>query len=574
MPEPTSRHSSLVSTALVTGLLLSVVLLAWLGLRVSREWQASAALLVQRRAEEAVSLFVMAVTRDMRAVQTEVLSNSAWQRSRSTPQDVTMVVASAFARYPYPEFFLAIDAEAPARLVFMRENRLPAWAERRDVAARFPVRVVAAPPSLEPMLRRIDGDAATGRAWSVFQMPLDGRAYQVVARLEYADPTAQHFTAAYGFAVDLDWARTRYFPELTAQMQRLSGVDTGLDLAIVDDRGAAVAATQPLPFDGHVSERPFPVLFMDPREVVLTPPGSLPDVRWKVLASAAADTALSGAIAGARWTSLLAATAAVMLVVGLALSVRALRASSRLAEMRAEFMTAITHDLKTPIASIRALAQNLATGRVSNGAHQREYGQLIDSEARRLARLVDNVLAHARITDLAEAYAFEDVDAGTLLHDAASRLGQAAEQAKVTLCVDVPADLPLVRADPRAMALVIDNLLDNAIRYSGHARTIRLSATRTGRVVTLTVTDDGAGIPSDDLPQVLRRGVRRHDAPPGGSGLGLAIVQRIVAGHSGRFTLDSVEGAGTTASVDVPATTAHSSAATAASVPRGTGGAL
>lgn len=555
MPEPPSRQSSLVQTALFVGLLLSVVSLAWLGLRVSREWQRSAALLVERRAEEAVSLFVMAVSRDMRAVQSDVLSSSAWLRTGAATQDVTMLVASAFARYPYPEFFLAVDStgDAPARLVFLRENRLPPWEPPGAAAARFPVRVTQAPAALTPLLRRLEADGAAGRAWSVFETALDGRPFQVVVRLQYSDMLARQVTAAYGFAVDLSWVRTHYFPDLTTQMQRMTGADTGLDLAIVDEHGGAVAATRGLPFGGQVSQRTLPLLFMDPRAVVLSPPSGLPDVQWKLLASASADTALASAITGAWWTSLVAAAAAVMLVVGLSLSVRALRASSRLAMMRADFMTSVTHELKTPIASIRALAQNLSTGRIPGDERQREYGQIIDGEARRLSRLVDNVLAHARMSDVAEAYAFEPMSVDALFADAAERMSLQLRQAGLTLQVRPAPDLPRVLADAGAMALVIDNLLDNAIRYSGKAREIRLSADADPQGVRLVVADDGIGIAADDVPRIIQKGVRGQNAPAGGTGLGLAIVTRIVEDHGGRLTISSALGTGTAVTIVLPA---------------------
>lgn len=556
MPTPSSRHSSVVQTALFAGLLLSVVLLAWLGLRVSREWQQSATLLVERRAEEAVSLFSMAVSRDMRAVQSDVLAALAWQQSgAATPRDVTMLVASAFARYPYPEFFFAVDDRRAGSpwTVFLRENRLPAWEEQGAAAARFPVRVVPAPAALAPVRQRLDADAAAGRSWSVFQTDLDGRPHQVIARLQYADALARERVSAYGFAVDLAWVRAHYFPDLTAQMQRMAGADTGLDLAIVDDTGAAIASTRALPFGGEVSERPLPLLFMDARMILLTPPSGLPDVRWKLLASASADTALVSAIAGARWTSVVAAAAAVMLALGLALSARALRASARLAVMRAEFMTSITHELKTPIASIRALAQNLATGRVAAGTQQREYGQIIDGEARRLSRLVDNVLAHARMSDVAEVYTFEPVRVEELFAEAAERMSHQLRQAGIALERQTAGDLPPLLADAGAMALVIDNLLDNAIRYSGKARAIRLRAEPAPCGVRLVVADDGIGISAEEIPRIVQKGVRGKNAPDGGSGLGLAIVTRIVDDHGGRVTITSTVGVGTTVSIDLPA---------------------
>jgi signal transduction histidine kinase len=121
-----------------------------------------------------------------------------------------------------------------------------------------------------------------------------------------------------------------------------------------------------------------------------------------------------------------------------------------------------------------------------------------------------------------------------------------------TVEVDIPVDLPLVRADRTAMMLTLDNVVDNAIRYSPKAQFIRVSARREGQEVVLEVQDRGVGIPPAELSIVRRKFMRGTLARADGSGLGLAIVSRIVADHKGRFVLDSEPGAGTTAQVYLP----------------------
>jgi signal transduction histidine kinase len=117
---------------------------------------------------------------------------------------------------------------------------------------------------------------------------------------------------------------------------------------------------------------------------------------------------------------------------------------------------------------------------------------------------------------------------------------------------DMPLDLPLARADRTAMMLALDNLIDNAIRYSAHDRFIRISARRDGRNVLIEVQDRGIGIPAEELPNVRRKFVRGRLARTDGSGLGLAIVSRIVADHKGTFVLESAVGSGTTARIYIP----------------------
>ena len=119
--------------------------------------------------------------------------------------------------------------------------------------------------------------------------------------------------------------------------------------------------------------------------------------------------------------------------------------------------------------------------------------------------------------------------------------------------VEMPADLPAVRADRTAMTLLLENLIDNAIRYSPVTRSLRIAARENGDgIVVLEVTDQGRGIPRDEIGQVTRKFVRGRHAGSGGSGLGLAIVKRIVADHGGRLAIHSVVDAGTTISVSLP----------------------
>ena len=347
------HRSPVLQMTFVTGICLSVALLALLGFRANREWQRSSTQLVERRADEAASLFATALSRDMRAVQTDVLAARGWDNFHvQQAHDVTTLVASAFARYPYPDSFFAMDAASGngETVFFLRADRPAAWSSVSPNAARYPVRVETAPLVAETIEARLAADLAAGRAWSVFDVRLSGRVYQVVARLDYTDRLNQQLKAAYGFTVDLQWLREHYYSELSRQVQRISGGHEGLVLAIVDDADQTVAVSSSAPLTGYISRRTFPQLFIDPRVVAMNPPSALPSRNWTVLASASTDPTLATAIAGARWNVLFASGAAVILAVGLLLSARAIRAWGSIAEMRAEFMASVTHELKTPIA--------------------------------------------------------------------------------------------------------------------------------------------------------------------------------------------------------------------------------
>jgi signal transduction histidine kinase len=173
-------------------------------------------------------------------------------------------------------------------------------------------------------------------------------------------------------------------------------------------------------------------------------------------------------------------------------------------------------------------------------------------EAKRLTRLVDNLLAYARVTDVTEVYSFEPIAVSELMDDVCQNFRHVIAEREFTIDVDMPADLPLVRADRTAMMLALDNLVDNAIRYSTDRRHVRVSARRKGPNVVIEIQDRGVGIARDELSNVRRKFVRGRLAKADGSGLGLAIVSRIIADHKGTFELESELGSGTSAKVSLP----------------------
>jgi signal transduction histidine kinase len=297
----------------------------------------------------------------------------------------------------------------------------------------------------------------------------------------------------------------------------------------------------------------FPLTFYDPvltatHRVETESPGS-----WTVLVSAAPEASLTVAEYSADVTLGLAALAAFVLALGLGVTVRAMRLSADLAEMRAEFMSSVTHELKTPIASIQAMGETLSRGRLRDPRAQQDYGAVVTQEARRLGRLVNNVLAYARITDVADVYSFEPLDVDEVLEACLARFKRQLQEPRSGLTIDIPADTPSILADRGAMELLFDNLIDNAMRHSGTDRQLRVRVRAQGTQVAIEISDRGVGIGADDLARVTQKFVRGRNAAPGGSGLGLAIVSRIVADHHGTFTLESALGRGTTARVVLPA---------------------
>jgi signal transduction histidine kinase len=543
---------------LAAGVCLSVALVSWFGYRAIRNAQHSSTLLLARRTSDAADLLVMALSRDMRGVEDSVLLSSRWNDAMlDPPYDIGTVVASAFARYPYPESFFGWRGPLTSgTLVFFdRADRPPAWSEPGAAAGggRFPVTVRKYPSIGNQIVDRIFQDRIKGGEFSAFEIELHGVPYQFVTRLLYRDAFHEQLQAGLGFTVNMAWARRSYFPELAKQVGRIGGAREGLSLSIVDASGATVTDRIAASSGGPVSRRPFPLLFFDPDLVALDQPADLPHREWAVdVRPASNDPGFGATGAEAVRTLVVAATAAGVLALGLALSSRAVRASARLAEMRSEFVSTVTHELKTPLATIRAVGDSVASGRVTSGDTLRDYAQLVVQESKRLARLFDNLLAYSRITDVTEAYHFEPLEVGSLVDEALRGFSAQLSSNAFQVDVDIPPDIALVRADRTAMGLLLDNLIDNAVRYSDASHWLAIQAAQTNGVVKVAISDRGMGIPSDELRHVVRKFFRGRRAGSGGSGLGLAIASRIVEDHGGRLDIDSAVGTGTTVHLTLP----------------------
>src|SRR5262249_37080100 len=169
------------------------------------------------------------------------------------------------------------------------------------------------------------------------------------------------------------------------------------------------------------------------------------------------------------------------------LTARAARSAAKLASMKSDFVSAVTHELKTPLASIRLVSETLARGRFRSPEKVPEYASLLLTEVSRLTRTVDNLLTVSRVQDIEHFYTFESLDPGTLLEDALNGFQSHLKEEGFDVIVDIPAPLPCVYADRTAILQVLENVLDNAIRYSNGTRHLTISASASRTHVTLKI---------------------------------------------------------------------------------------
>lgn len=549
-----TRWSGAISTWLGVLIGCGIAALAGFGYRAAQEWQRSSALLVERRADEIATTLATALTRDMRAVQTSILDAREWDTTLDTSRyDVIDLVAGAFARYPYPEEFFAWQSEVQSGVFFARSERLPNWLSSPQVVRPYPVEALTNPTIGNRLRERIDRDVRLRRSHSIFEIEIDGHRYQVIARPRYSND--RDANGGFAVLVNLDWTEANYFAAITSQVARIAGAGEGMISTILDERGRALPGMPSIGTEPPVQQRPFPVAFFDPMLTALNPPADLPVGRWTIHVSAAADPTLALAARGARRTLLVIAAAALALALGLFVTTRAARAVANVSEMRSDFVSTVTHELKTPVQVIRSIGETLARGRVENGDRLQEYAQLLVQEGHRLSRLIENLLAYSRVTDVAQLYSFEAQPPVAIVTEAVRGFQRLLKDGGFSLKVDVPSDLPLINADKTSLVLALDNLIDNAMRYSGASRELEITARTLDAMVEIAVCDRGLGIDANELERVKGRFTRGRSAAGPGSGLGLAIVSRIINDHGGSLRIASVKDGGTTATLSLPLAT-------------------
>jgi two-component system phosphate regulon sensor histidine kinase PhoR len=249
--------------------------------------------------------------------------------------------------------------------------------------------------------------------------------------------------------------------------------------------------------------------------------------------------------------------AALIAVAGVVIVVRASVQARRLAELKSDFVANVTHELKTPLASVRMFGELLLTGRAPSDDKRREYLQIIVGESERLTSLIDNVLDFARVERGKDVYELAEADLAAVAARAVDTLRSRAERAGVALRLDT--EPVRVTVDARAVELAVINLIDNALKYATGTPSVEIvvrrspSARRPTAIVR--VVDDGPGIPGEEQERIFDRFVRgrgAHTTQVRGSGIGLALVKRIAESHAGSVRVESpVRGEGRGAAFEI-----------------------
>jgi len=224
----------------------------------------------------------------------------------------------------------------------------------------------------------------------------------------------------------------------------------------------------------------------------------------------------------------------------------------RIEAIRRDFVVNASHELKTPAASIRAAAEMLLHALREDPASAARFARTLEQEAERLARIVADLLDLSRLDAGGELEGSVRLD--SLVAEEGRRFAGRAEAAQLTMDVRTE-PVPPVQGSERDLALMVGNLIDNAIRYTPVGGAVDVSVGSSDGEVRVRVADSGIGIPQRDLTRVLERFYRvdrGRSRRSGGTGLGLSIVRHVVENHRGSVTVQSEVGRGTTVDVVLP----------------------
>jgi signal transduction histidine kinase len=244
-----------------------------------------------------------------------------------------------------------------------------------------------------------------------------------------------------------------------------------------------------------------------------------------------------------------------ILIFGLILTNRTVSHELELSKMKSDFVSTVSHEFKSPLSSIRQLAEMLQSGRVPSEDRRRQYYDVLVEQSERLSLLIDNILDFAKIEEGRKKFNFEIVDIGPLLLEIVSTIQDSIRHKDFVIKVEIEENLQSIMVDRAAITQAITNLIDNAIKYSGEAKNILVRAFVENQYLIITVKDFGIGIRKEEIDKVFERFYRGGDAltrTVKGSGLGLTLVKQIVEVHNGNVNVESKPGDGSIFSIRLP----------------------
>lgn len=480
-------------------------------------------------------------------------------QARTEPLDLPFmepVLSDALIESPFVESFFVWSERGPNSnrwLVFDRNSR-------QAGAASLEQRFREDKATGSQLLERLHGLVDTRRAIVAFTETINGRPHYVQAQLRFEGPARDRMTSVIGFAVDAEKLRAQYIPSVLrdwmTSIQQPSGFPH-LETVVLDEGGAEIFASHPdhtrnmIPVD----ERSFAIIFFDKELLEFAAPYEQRREIWGLRTSYGPQPIPEIVSASTRPQQALMIVLAIAMALGVFLVAGAAAREVRVAELKSNFVASVSHDLKTPLALIQLFAETLELGRVRTPDRAQEYYGIINGEAKKLTRLIENILDFSRMEAGLRPYRMEPADLRESVTKVLSRMETQFTQGNFAVTTQIEPHLPRILADEGAAEQAIENLLANAMKYSGDSKSIEVSARRAGGHIVVSVTDHGIGISRREQGRIFRkfyRVQRELGGGPQGTGLGLAIVDHTMRGHGGFVKVESEPDRGSTFSLHFP----------------------
>jgi signal transduction histidine kinase len=252
------------------------------------------------------------------------------------------------------------------------------------------------------------------------------------------------------------------------------------------------------------------------------------------------------------WTIL---TIIIILIFGVFLIMKTIVHEMDVLKLKSELVSSVSHEFKTPITSIKALTERLLDEKVKDPARMKEYYSVILGDADNLSRLVSNFLDSAKIEEGKKQYDFEETNIKQWMTRIITILRNKSPQKGIEFNSRFSADIPHIAMDKNAMEQVINNLMDNAIKFSSGKIVVEIFVEKDENSLFIKVRDNGIGIHKEDLNKIFDKFYRGRNAPmhtSTGTGLGLTLVRQIIEAHSGEISVESKVGSGSTFTIILP----------------------
>ena len=479
-------------------------------------------------------------------------------QARVEPLDLPFidpVMRDALRESPYVTSFFVWTERGPDSNKWLAYDQQSLAQPAGDINGRFREDNVFG-AKLLPRLRQL---VKARMAIVAFTEQVNGRTYYVQAQLRFESFARERMTSVVGLVVDAERLRSEFIPALLRD--QLSNVPQpvgfpSLEAAVLAEDGSRIFESDPSRHDDTpVDERNFSIIFFDKELAAFAVPYELQREIWGLRTGYGPQSIPEIVSASTRPQMALMVVLAVAMSLGVFLVAGAAAREVRVAEIKSNFVASVSHDLKTPLALIQLFAETLELGRVRTPERAQEYYRIINGEAKKLTRLIENILDFSRMEAGLRPYRMEPANLSEVVTRVLARMETQFAQGHFVVQTDMAPALPRVLADEGATEQAIENLLANAIKYSGESKRIEVRAQLNGDHVAISVTDHGVGISRREQGRIFRkfyRVQRELGGGPQGTGLGLAIVDHTMRGHDGFVRVSSEPQQGSTFTLHFP----------------------